>query len=627
MPTGLSPAPWRSVAAGTTEPAWSPDGKEFAWVNKPPARIRSASPTRTASTCEGSHRATSSTTRLNGRRTAGSSCHERSRWTGTSELYVANADGTEVRRLTFRPLEDVQPSWSADGKQIAWHSRETANEHFSIYVMNADGSNQRRLFPNRTTRVGDFGPNWSPDGRKILWRSYANGTNNGGEIWIANADGSNPVRIVSLKKGVEIGSAVWSPAGKFIAYTAPFAEGKNIEVWVARADGTRSTSIITIDKSQFGSAIDWQPYADRGAQPSSLYARAVPRTVSAATSSGWTIWSRDGETNGGLTALHYGLPGFPEPPGLPSVIKAAAPKLPVARLDGAGKRFFFGGTNPVSTAVQNVTLPAPAAEIDTGKASVTLSGLLGGEGTQADEGTVVATFLNGQGTPIGLVQLGPVTAAERGNATTFISKSQTALLPTGTRRIRVTLTATRRTGTNNDAYFENLALAYTKPEATPPPEPPEPVRPPPATPPGVSGAGPQVAGKLSKLRLSSTRFAAGVQDTATIARRRKPPRGTKISFNLDRGSLVTMKIDRQRRGRRSANGVCVKPTKANRKRKRCTRLIPVVNILRFGRAGTNNVAFSGRVRGKALKADSYRLTASAGNTQSVKFKVVRPRRN
>ncbi len=608
-------------------PAWSPDGNEFAWVNnatgKDQIRIADAEGLNVRRFVQSNGFDSGPAWSPDGRKLLFTSGRD---GTGTTELYVANADSSEVRRLTFRPLEDGRPNWSPDGKQIAWHSRESNTDKFHIYVMNADGSNQRRLFPNRNTRVGDFSPNWSPDGRKILWESYANGDNNGGELWVANADGSNPQRILSLKKGVEISSPVWSPDGKFIAYTAPFAPGKNIEVWVARADGTGSASIIAIDKSQFGAAIDWQPFADRGAQPSSLLRAGGAENGFGGNFVGVDYLIPGWQTNGGLTALRYGLPGFPTPPGLPSVVKArSAQRLPVGRLDGAGKRFFFGGTNPVSTAVQDVTLPAPAAEIDTGRASVTLSGLLGGKATEADEGTVVATFLNGQGAPIGLVQLGPVTAAERGNITTFIPKLQTALLPAGTRRIRVTLTATRSTGSTNDAYFENLALVYIKPEATPPPMPPTPVRPPPVTPPGTSGAGPQVAGKLSKLRLRSTRFAAGRQDTATIAqrRRRMPPRGTKISFNLDRGSLVTMKINRQRRGRRSARGVCVKPTKANRKRKRCTRLIPVVNILRFGRAGTNNVAFSGRVRGKALKADSYRLTASASNAQSVKFRVVR----
>ncbi len=608
-----------------TEPVWSPDGRRFAWVNNATGRDQ----IRIADADGGSVR----------RFAAGDAYDADPSWspdgrkllftsgrdgTGTTEIYVADTpDGTNVRRLTFRPLEDYGARWSPDGRQIVWFSRETANDKFHLYMMNADGSNQRRLLPNRT--APDSGPSWSPDGRRLLWTSYSNAY----EIWVGNADGSGAHRIADHPN--QTYSPVWSPDGKQIAFTQQPAKNKNFELVVARPDGGGQTSVIGISK--FGYPLDWQSFAERGAQPSSLLRDGGTEDGFGGYFFGVDYPVPDWQTNGGLTALRYGLPGFPTAPGLPSVLEAARGAQKVIDRGGAGERFFFGGNSAVSTAVQDVSLGSRAQEIDTGQASATLSGLLGGKAAEADEGTVVATFLNAQGGPLGLVQLGPVTPAERRNQTTMVGKLQTAKIPVGTRRVRVTLTATRRVGNANDAYFDNLALVYTKPpepaatpEATPqtpPTTPPTPVQPPPAVAPGVEAQA-AVPGRISRLRLSRRSFAVGSGDTAVIAQRRRArPRGAKIRYRLSRATVVTIKFARERAGRRGAGGRCSPPTRANRKRKRCTRRTTVATILRSGRAGAGTVGFSGRVNRRALKPGRYRVTASAANSVSARFRIVR----
>ena len=65
---------------------------------------------------------------------------------GSYEIYVMDADGTDITRLTNNPADDGDPTWSPDGEQIVFHSNRSGS--FEIYVMNADGSGQTRLTNN-----------------------------------------------------------------------------------------------------------------------------------------------------------------------------------------------------------------------------------------------------------------------------------------------------------------------------------------------------------------------------------------------------------------------------------------------------------------------------------------------
>jgi TolB protein len=74
-----------------------------------------------------------------------------------SEIFVARADGTDVRRLTDHPAEDAMPTWSPDGTTIAFVSNRYGNSE--IYVVDAGGGNPVRLTDNVEL---DTAPSWSP---------------------------------------------------------------------------------------------------------------------------------------------------------------------------------------------------------------------------------------------------------------------------------------------------------------------------------------------------------------------------------------------------------------------------------------------------------------------------------
>ena len=88
--------------------------------------------------------------------------HERQR-----DIYVINADGTGLRRLTDHSAEDHAPAWSPDGKQIAFFSSRDGKR--GTCLINSDGTDFKRL-----TEDNEDYPSWSPTGSHIVFWSTAN---------------------------------------------------------------------------------------------------------------------------------------------------------------------------------------------------------------------------------------------------------------------------------------------------------------------------------------------------------------------------------------------------------------------------------------------------------------------
>jgi hypothetical protein len=141
--------------------------------------------------------------------------------------------------------------------------------------------------------------------------------------------------------------------------------------------------------------------------------------------------------------------------------------------------------------------------------------------------------------------------------------------------------------------------------------PPVPPRPPDPGP----GPTPPKAPALSDLQQSNARWR-----THTVKRGPKLPVGTTFRFKLDRAAQVRLSFARLTTGRR-ANGRCVKATRANRGKPRCDRSQAAGTLRVAGKAGSNAVAFNGKLGGRALKPGRYRLLVTAladGKTSSAR---------
>jgi len=102
---------------------------------------------------------------------------------GNAEIYVINADGTGVARVTNDPLSDGRPSFAPDGQAIVFHSSRTAGKQ-QIWSVNVDGTGLTQL----TRDSVNAAPSVSPDGQTIAYVSTRNKDN---DIWLMAKDGSN----------------------------------------------------------------------------------------------------------------------------------------------------------------------------------------------------------------------------------------------------------------------------------------------------------------------------------------------------------------------------------------------------------------------------------------------------
>ncbi len=164
----------------------------------------------------------------------------------TGKIYVMDVDGNIPRSLGGGGLTDYgAPTWSPDGRHIALHSNYAGN--LDIYVMDADGGTRH----GRTGHEArDSFPSWSPDGRHIAFESYRAGNF---EIYVMDADGSNKRNLTDHSAGDIVPS--WSPDGRHIAFES-YRAG-NFEIYVMDADGSNPRNLT--DHSADDGYPTWSP--------------------------------------------------------------------------------------------------------------------------------------------------------------------------------------------------------------------------------------------------------------------------------------------------------------------------------------------------------------------------------
>ena len=166
------------------EPRWSPDGSQVAFVMSPRGHL--------------------------------------TRFAGDGDIYLMNANGTGIRRLTHG-LDASDPVWSPDGSRIAF----IKGQGQALAVMQADGSGQHVIARARGYYEN---PAWSPDGQTIAYQSSPNGNIDVTAIYTIRPDGSLEHQLTPA--AASAGFPAWSPDGSRIAYSA------RDQLWLMNSNGT-----------------------------------------------------------------------------------------------------------------------------------------------------------------------------------------------------------------------------------------------------------------------------------------------------------------------------------------------------------------------------------------------------
>jgi hypothetical protein len=235
-----------------------------------------------------------------------------------TDIYVIDADGTDLTRLTDDPAPEYQPAWSPNGDRIAFvrSSGGTAGEAPLIFAMNVDGSDIRQVSSGEGG--SDSSPSWSPDGSRITFVGFR--FENTG-IWIVDANGSNEHQIVG-QDWYFVQDPVWSPAGDLIAFAgSPSDAALYEELYVIDPDGGNVLQLAEAPGWGVAGDIAWQPLvaglppdepSPVPAEPASVEVRVTtthgvaefPSAVAAGEGGVWVTAPRnDGSTGGDLVRL------------------------------------------------------------------------------------------------------------------------------------------------------------------------------------------------------------------------------------------------------------------------------------------------------------------------------------
>ena len=164
---------------------------------------------------------------------------------GVKEIYTADYDGENQRRVTVNRTLNINPAWSPDARSLAYTSYRRGPP--SIFVSHIYEGTIEEV----TKGTGEsWLPAWSPDGTRLAFTSTRDGNS---EIYVVNRDGSN-VRRLTNHPGID-STPTWSPTGTQIAFTSD--RSGSPQIYLVAADGLGPVQRLTSES--YADRPTWSP--------------------------------------------------------------------------------------------------------------------------------------------------------------------------------------------------------------------------------------------------------------------------------------------------------------------------------------------------------------------------------
>ena len=262
-----SPAPLRSLPrplefASVASPAWSPDGRmlvveaihaffgppQYEWVERASDLyvLDASAPTLPWRALTTNGLSTSPSWSPDGKRIA---YLAQDQLFATNRVSIVDASGGAPRRLTLIAGYYGRPRWSPDGKRLAVSSTAVGTGSTRIIVVNVDGS-----ISTAFTSVGvPYDPSWSPDGTRLVFSRSRNGSGSAPtfEVVVSDVTGSNVRVVVSLPEYAT--EPTWSPDGRRILFSSSGG------LRVVNIDGSQLTRVTSTPEGSWDRAPAWIP--------------------------------------------------------------------------------------------------------------------------------------------------------------------------------------------------------------------------------------------------------------------------------------------------------------------------------------------------------------------------------
>jgi TolB protein len=163
---------------------------------------------------------------------------------GPTSLWTIDPDGQNADLLYAGPNTIVAADWSPLGNRIAFAMAVDQPDSYEVFIMNADGTDVRQLTRGLPGIGGSL--DWAPDGRHLLIYAGAPGDKN---IFLVDVDAETAAQ---LTNGGNNAACSFSPDGQWIAFNS-LRNNDQADIFIMRPDGTDLRQVTTDPEP------DWQP--------------------------------------------------------------------------------------------------------------------------------------------------------------------------------------------------------------------------------------------------------------------------------------------------------------------------------------------------------------------------------